>query len=200
LLGLLAAWPAAADSAADCFSDNNERRIAGCSRLIDMPGLDAGARSLAYAMRALAYSLEGRYAHALPDYDAAIGLDPHSAIALNNRAWVYYKLRRPHDGLADVERSLALVPLSPHAHDTRAHIHQVMGRPSRALADYERAMRFGGSRVVKLYQCGLQALGLYAGAIDGFYTRSVRTALEACVADRACDPLPPGEDCHNVTS
>jgi tetratricopeptide (TPR) repeat protein len=200
ILGLAVAGPARTEGAADCFSDDTERRLAGCSRLIEMPDLGAELKSLAFAMRALARALKGHYQDALADYDQAIGLDPSSAIALNNRAWVYYRLKRPHEGLVDVERSLDLAPVSPHAHDTRAHIYQDIGRPAHALADYERAMRLGGERIVRLYQCGLQEHGLYTGRIDGLYSREVRRALEACVGDETCDPLPPDEECRNVTS
>ena len=200
LCALAIAGPAAGDSIGDCFSEDNERRIKGCSELIDLPGLDGGSKSLAYAMRALAYSLKGLYDRALPDYDLAVGLDPSSAIALNNRAWALLKLKRPDKGLGDVERSITLSPGSPHAHDTRAHIHQALGETGKALADYERAMRFGDKRFVKLYQCGLQAQGLYLGSVDGFYTQDVRWAFEACVEDRACDPLPADEECRSAMS
>jgi len=193
--------PAAASNAvADCFSDNNERRIAGCSEVIDNPNIDPGTKSLAYAMRALALSLKGTLAEALPDYDAAIRLDPTSAMALNNRAWVLFKLDRLDEGMSDVGRSLDLAPLSPHAHDTRAHIYQARGRRTEALRDYEQAMRVGGEALVKLYQCGLEAAGVYTGPIDGLYTSDTRRALEICVSRRGCDPLPPDEECRAVTS
>jgi tetratricopeptide (TPR) repeat protein len=191
---------ASSNTISECFSENNQRRIAGCSELIENPNLDAGTKSLAYAMRALALSLEGALTQALPDYDRAIELDPSSAMALNNRAWVLYKLDRLSEGMADVERSLALSPASPHAHDTRAHIRQALGERTAALRDYEQAMRFGGEHLVKLYQCGLEAQGIYRGPIDGLYTRDVRRALEICVASTTCDPLPADEECRAATS
>lgn len=197
---LAVATPAAADSIRDCFSDDNDRRIEGCSALIAAPGLDAGARSLAHAMRALAYSLQGLFERALSDHDQAVKLDPNSAMALNNRAWTLFKLEQPERALGDVERSIALAPLSPHAHDTRAHIRQSMGEPASALSDYERAMQLGGERIVRLYQCGLQAQGFYKGNSDGAYTGEMRRAFEACVGNRTCEPLPPDEDCRYTTS
>ena len=184
----------------DCFSDDNERRIAGCSRLIETPGATGSELALAYAMRALAYSLKGRYDLALPDYDSAIEAQPDFAIALNNRAWALYKSGRGDAGLADVERALELSPHSPHALDTRAHIRQAGGEAELALADYELAMRFGGEHMVRLYQCGLQAAGLYSGEVDGLYTRALRQALEQCVASSGCDPLPADEECRKATS
>ena len=196
----MASAPARADALNECFSDGARHRIDACSDLIAMPGLDDGAKSLAYSMRALAYSRNGQFDQALPDYDMAITLDPASAMALNNRGWVRFKLNRLDEAMADVEQSLALAPGSPHAHDTRAHVRQARGEQARALSDYEQAIRFGGTDLIKLYQCGLSAHGLYSGAIDGHYTRVVRKALEICVGDLTCDPLPPSEECQKLTS
>lgn len=191
---------ARSDTIADCFSEDNERRVTGCTSLLDVPGLSKAEKSLAYAMRALAYSLKGKYDLALPDYDHAIELDPSSAIALNNRAWAYYKIGRTQKALRDVERSIQLQPSSAHAHDTRAHIYQMTGNQVKALADYERAVRFGGERIVKLYQCGLATFGLYKGNIDGVYSIATRDAMRTCVTKLDCDPLPADEECRYATS
>lgn len=201
----LTAWPAPArpasnDSRADCFSDDNWRRITGCTDLLDTPGLRPDEQAMAYAMRALAYSLGSRFSEAIRDYDSAIELNPDFSIALNNRAWALFKSGRAADGIHDVERALGLSPGSPHALDTRAHIRQEMGEVRAALADYELAMRFGGERMIRLYQCGLQAQGLYSGDINGLYSQSLRRGLETCVSTRGCDPLPADEECRKVTS
>ena len=200
MLGWAAPAGAASTSISKCFNESDERRISGCTDLIENPNIDDGTKSLAYAMRALALSLRGELDASLPDYDRAIELDSSSAMSFNNRAWVKYKLNRLDEGLSDVERSLILGPASPHAHDTRAHIHQARGESRKALRDYERAMRFGGEHLVKLYQCGLEAAGLYVGPIDGLYTRDVRKAMEMCVRNAECDPLPPDEECRAATS
>ncbi len=190
----------AADPMGDCLSDDNARRIDGCSAMIDDPGLAPSQKSFAYGMRALAYSLQGAFDKALSDYDKAIDLNPDFAVALNNRAWVYFKLGRGAEGTDDVERALRLSPGSPYALDTRAHIHQAEGDSEAALADYERAMRTGGGRIVKLYQCGLRSQGLYFGMIDGIRSLAVSRALRACVDNRDCDPLPADEDCKPSVS
>lgn len=200
LLACATPLAAASTSTSECFSQSNERRIAGCTELIENPNIDAGTKSLAYSMRALALSLKGKFDESLPDYDKAIELDPFSAMSFNNRAWVKYKLNRLEDGLVDVERSLVLGPASPHAHDTRAHIRQALGERRPALRDYEQAMRLGGEPLVRLYQCGLEAAGFYRGPIDGLYTRDVRKALETCVESADCDPLPPDEECRAAMS
>ncbi len=200
LLLLVPGLPARADALTDCMSDDNSRRIEGCTALLNDDGLSNRDRSLAHAMRALAFSLQGQYQQALPDYSRAIELDPGSAIALNNRAWVRFRMKDFTAGLADVERALSLDPSSTHALDTRAHLRHSLGDASGAIADFEQAMRLGGERIVKLYQCGLHAQGLYAGLVHGIYTPDTRTALRACVSRRDCDPLPPDEECRNATS
>lgn len=203
ILAFVVAGPVLASDALDshdCFSGDNERRITGCTELIERPGLPQQLLSSAYAMRALGYSLKGLYDVAIRDYDAAIELMPDFAVALNNRAWAYFKSGRPSEGLPDVEHSLRVQPTSPHAYDTRAHIRQATGDPSGALRDYEAAMRFGGERMIRLYQCGLAALNIYRGGIDGIYTVELRRAMLACVASPDCDPLPPDEECRAVTS
>jgi tetratricopeptide (TPR) repeat protein len=199
----LAACPAAATAGIEeheCFSSDNRRRIDGCTELIERAEVATHVIGSAYAMRALAYSLEGRYDSAIRDYDAAIALVPDFAVALNNRAWTYFRSGRPATGLADVETALRLQPTSPHAYDTRAHIRQWLGDSASALRDYEAAMHFGGERMIKLYQCGLAAQKLYTGAIDGAETADLRRALEICVEGTTCDPLPPDEECRDVTS
>ncbi len=200
----MVAWllpaPANADFVSDCFSTDNDRRIAGCTELLDRSELSNRERSMAHAMRALAYSLKGNYKDAMPDYDRSIELDPTSAIAYNNRAWVHYRIDDLEKAIADVERAIALSPASAHAYDTRAHIRQKLGLVPEAIADYMRAIRFGGERMVKLYQCGLQAQGFYDGPLDGRYTVTLAEALGRCTEAKSCDPLPPDEECRNATS
>jgi tetratricopeptide (TPR) repeat protein len=201
LLSVAGGAPAhAASGFDDCFGDNDMNRIIGCSFVIEMPYVSKAIRGKAHARRALAYSLKQDYDNALPDYAMAIELDPLDAMPLNNRAWVFWRLARLEEGLADVEKAIALDPTSHHAFDTRAHIKHSMGDADGALRDYETAIRMGGEKIVKLYQCGLEAQGLYAGPIDGLYTSDVRSALRACVDKRDCDPLPPDEECRAATS
>jgi tetratricopeptide (TPR) repeat protein len=202
LLVLLVLLPATgrAEVATDCFGEDWERRIGGCTAIIESPQAGGPEKAQAYAMRALAFSVKGEYEVAIRDYDAAIRIDPNFAVALNNRAWAYFKWGRGPLGRDDIEKSLRLNPESEHSWDTRAHIRQVMGEFEGAFSDYEQAVNLGGERMIKLYQCGLQIAGLYKGRIDGIYTDEVRTALRTCASSRTCDPLPADEECRNPTS
>jgi tetratricopeptide (TPR) repeat protein len=140
-----------ASAAVDCFSEDIERRIEGCTALIERGDQTLADMSHVYAMRALAYSLKGRYDVAVRDYDVAISKKPDFAVALNNRAWAYFRWGKGAMGLDDVERSLQLSPTSPNSLDTRGHIYQTLGRVEEALHDYDQVMSYGGTRMIKLY-------------------------------------------------
>jgi tetratricopeptide (TPR) repeat protein len=183
-----------ADGTEDCYSDDNERRIRGCTLLIEGGGQATEGLSTAYAMRGLAHSVQGRYEIAIRDYDASIALNPDFAVALNNRAWAYFRWGKATDGLPDVRRSLALNPTNAHALDTRAHIHQALGDARAALDDYGLAMNFGGVPMIKLYQSGLAQRHLYRGEIDGIRRPELAEALAACISDKSCNPLPDGHE------
>ncbi len=74
------------------------------------------------------------------------------------------------------------------------------GDPKAAFRDYDLAMRTGGERIVKMYQCGLRSQGLYFGALDGVYSSSLGEAMQTCVGNRQCDPLPSDSDCRPEVS
>jgi tetratricopeptide (TPR) repeat protein len=183
-----------------CFNEDHASHIESCTQLLDGQNPPANVRSSALAMRALGHSLLGKYAEAVADYDAAIRINPSFAVALNNRAWAYFKWGKARQGLSDVEQSLALDSMSPHSYDTRAHIMQADGNASAAMADYDRAMFLGGLKMVRLYQCGLAAAGLYKGLADGKTSPELRSAFLQCVASLTCDPLPADEECRAATS
>ena len=54
--------------------------------------------------------------------------------------------------------------------------------------------------MIKLYQCGLTEARLYNGEIDGNLRPELTQALEQCVHDKSCDPLPADEQCRAATS
>ena len=203
ILGLVGTSLAAlaTDDVHECDSPETERRIKACTELIETPGIGLARLATAYANRALAYSLRAQYETSIRDYDQAIRLVPDFAVALNNRAWAYFKWGRLGPAMPDVQRSLQIDPMSPHSLDTRAHILQWQGEHAGALRDYDAAMIYGGSRMVKLYQCGLKMNKLYSGPTDGIVTADVRRAMRVCVEKGSdCDPLPPDEDCREATS
>jgi tetratricopeptide (TPR) repeat protein len=184
----------------NCFGKDNDRRIEACTALIEGGGVSQSLLAEVYAMRALAYSLRGEYATAIRDYDLAIGMRSGFSVALNNRAWAYFRWGKAATALPDVEESLRIEPTAAYSLDTRAHIRQTLGDPKGALNDYTKAMYHGGLEMPRLYQCGLTEAGLYEGRLDGIWRRELQDALEKCVQSTTCDPLPADEHCRPATS
>ncbi len=184
----------------DCYNEDVETRIRGCTELLGRSGLSSETRSGAYATRALGFSLKRDYGRAIEDYDRSLQLIPNFATALNNRAWAYFRWGKAAQGTDDVEKALDLQPDMDAAYDTRAHIRQALGSPDGAVTDYQMSMDFGGERMVLMYQCGLKDQGLYQGPRDGKQNEELRLALKACVLDQKCDPLPADEFCRPASS
>jgi tetratricopeptide (TPR) repeat protein len=196
----LSAPIAVADVINDCYSGEYHRQISGCTAIIEDNSVGAVEKSHAYSTRALAHSMRSLYGEAIRDYDAALILTPNAPIALNNRAWAYFRWGKAAMGTTDIEQSIRLAPLSGASFDTRAHIRQALGNPEGAIADYDQAMRYGGQRMIKMYQCGLTQHGMYKGPQDGVPNAELRAALRTCSMSTTCDPLPADEECRNATS
>jgi tetratricopeptide (TPR) repeat protein len=184
----------------DCYHEDVETRIRGCTELLGKGNLSVEARSSAYATRALGFSLKRDYGRAIQDYDRSLALTPNFATALNNRAWAYFRWGKAAEGQADVERALELASDMDAAYDTRAHIRQTLGDPDRAYEDYLLSMDYGGERMTLMYQCGLKDHGLYGGPRDGIPNEELKSALKACTLDAKCDPLPSDEFCRPASS
>ena len=189
-----------AEPMTDCFSEDWDTKIRGCTEIIDRGALSRDELANAHASRALAWSMKGRHDLAIQDYDRSIDLHPNHATALNNRAWSLFRTGRGPLGLPDVEKSLRVSPASGATYDTRAHIRQVMGNIEGAIADYDLAMQFGGERMIRMYQCGLTEQRHYNGPLDGLWNPELKAALVKCVRGGNCDPLPADEDCRKATS
>ena len=100
LCTVFAAAARADSNAADCLSDDNERRIAGCTQIIEDPATAPLDRSNALAMRGLALSIKGLLDRAIDDYNASLAINPNSPSALNNRAWAYFRAGLGQKGAA----------------------------------------------------------------------------------------------------
>ena len=161
LLILGAATPAIADAAsdaADCNqADDPDRRIRGCSNLIQSDNLAGAALADAYGKRGDAFAETHDHSRAVADYDEAIRLGADRAGgsegdrrgAARDLADAYYKrgsfyVWRQGDfdrGIADLDKALELDPDHVMAYRTRGWAHQRNGDYDRANADYDAAIR-----------------------------------------------------------
>jgi tetratricopeptide (TPR) repeat protein len=193
MMAVLAATAGAmAEDLKGCQSLDPEAGIAGCTALIDTPGITPAQRATAFYLRGLAYSRLGRHERSIPDFGEAIRLAPSSALALNSRANAFLKLGRPSEGVADIDQALAIEPNDPIVNATRGEISQALGDREVAMHHHEAAMRFGGPAFVKFYQCSLRLARLYGGPVDGVIRPEFSAALRQCVDQGTnCAPLPP---------
>lgn len=166
LIGLgvaLAALPGGAqtrdaDRARCLVSSNAETGIAGCTALIDTGGESSADLAMAYTARGWDFANTRRYERAIPDFDAAIKLDPANATAYQGRAWTYHLKGDDAQALPDADKAVALAPAEGFGLTTRAAINAQLGRRDQAIADYRAALKLDlhDDRA----QRGLAALGV----------------------------------------
>jgi tetratricopeptide (TPR) repeat protein len=93
-VGILWAAPASGASLqdqADCASQDPERAVAACSRIIPDGNESAQSRAGAYVLRSAVYLAQGNVERAIADCSEAIKLTPRNVIAYVRRALAYYR-------------------------------------------------------------------------------------------------------------
>jgi tetratricopeptide (TPR) repeat protein len=206
---------AAAEEWYGCDRSEPDLKVAGCTKLIETPGIHPVRLAGAYVRRAYGYDKLGQYQRAIRDLDEAIrilpqyaaaesasatGLVPDAtkyfAVAYNNRAEAYLRLGKPSQGLSDAEKAVQFVPREPHFYATRGEAKQALGDQLGAIRDHDTAMTRGGARWIKHYQCGLRLARLYPGPLDGTLRPDLHAALRVCVdKGSSCDPVSTDPEC-----
>jgi tetratricopeptide (TPR) repeat protein len=198
-----------------CYRSEPDLKVAGCTKLIETPGIGPVSLAEAFVRRAYGYDKLGQYQHAIHDLDEVIRIlaqyavaesasatgpvpdaTKYIAIAYNNRADAYLKLGKPSQGLSDAEKAVQFVPREPHFSATRGVAKQALGDQQGAIRDHDMAMTRGGARWIKHYQCGLRQARLYHGPLDGTISPELQTALHVCVdKGSSCDPFSTDPEC-----
>jgi tetratricopeptide (TPR) repeat protein len=140
---LLLAAPALANEKDwdDCRQQNdNDRRIAGCSRLLVDRNTSPHDRAQAYNNRAIAMRNRGDLDRAVADYTEAIKIDPGYALAYSNRGVVWLDKRDVERSMADCEKAVELAPRAAHGYNCRGLAWRAKNDLDRAMADCSRAI------------------------------------------------------------
>jgi tetratricopeptide (TPR) repeat protein len=141
---LVLAGPVLAASATDtddCHQpQNNQLRIASCTRLIEAPNGSPKMRSWALNSRGIAWKATGDAARALADYSEAIRVDPANADAYFNRGNAAHDRGEFDRAVADFNDALRIRPNWAAAFYSRA-------RPLVAKGDYDRAIEDFGEAI-----------------------------------------------------
>jgi len=169
LLVVAAPACAAPRDGGDCASAEADRRIAGCTRIIQDLGETARMRAGALINRALAYRAKGELDRAIADYSEAIRIDPRYADAYYNRA-IAFKAKGDLDrAIADYNEAIRLNPRDALAYNNRGIAYRAKGEIDRAIADYDEAIRLDPGNALLYSQRG--------------YAYQAKGNLEAAIAD-----------------
>jgi tetratricopeptide (TPR) repeat protein len=139
---LFYATAAFADRYEDCKqSDDSDRRVRGCTEIIERGGQETSERrSAAHVLRGWAYANKGDLAHAIADSTDAIGINPGNFEAFNLRG-VAHKRNGDHDrALADYTKAIEIKPDFAGAYFNRGLAYLDMGEFDRAIDDYTKAI------------------------------------------------------------
>lgn len=135
----LATSPALAGATEDCASNDIEKRLSGCTELIDAGKIGAQDMAFAYINRGDALFAKNDYYQAIDDFGKAIALYPKDAKPYNNRAYAYLTLQRPKDGLPDAQKAVELEPDNAAAWDTLGTIYVWLKQNDKAIEALKKA-------------------------------------------------------------
>ena len=137
VLGFAQSRALADETTAACRSANTPPhvRLAACGTLFRRTE-KADARALALVYRGSARLDQGELALALADFDKAIALNGHSAIAFNARGVVHHRTQRLRAAIADYTTAIGLDIDYPEALRNRAYAWLANGELDRAERDF----------------------------------------------------------------
>jgi lipoprotein NlpI len=147
----------------DCQSNDRERRIAGCTAIIDGRGSTKTARGVAHNNRGLAYRDMGDLDRALADFNEAVDLDGKNASGHYNRGEVYRAKGDLDRAAVEFSEAMRLDGKDPDPVVARAIIYRIKGDSDRSLADLNEAIRLNPRRDDAYFNRGLTYF--YSGAL-----------------------------------
>ena len=88
----------------------------------------------------------GQYEQLIRDFDEAIRIDPHDAVAYFTRGVGYIRIGQRERGVQDFDEAIRLDPRYTEAYRHRAFAHTRLGEDSLAEQDIDRAVELGMDR------------------------------------------------------
>ena len=159
----------------ECIIDRNSkenirdslRRIYGITEDALFPDFDGFARqhsqdvpytqlsSSQYHQRAYEAHRRGEYEAAMPDYDAAIRINPNEVDVYYNRGTARFHLGRYEDAITDFDETVNLNRDYASAYNNRGLAKERLGRYEDAIADFDEAIRINPDEASFYYHRGL---------------------------------------------
>jgi tetratricopeptide (TPR) repeat protein len=161
----------------DCWSDSedNQRAIDGCTRVLARTDQDDTHLAWARDFRATVYMMQEDYEKARDDYSALIAHDPKDAMRWAQRCTARVGVGENDLAVADCSEALRLDPGFAWAYIKRGQVYHAQKKYREALADFDAALRGNSNDAVArlntaiaLYARGLtkKELGDDAGAAE----------------------------------
>jgi tetratricopeptide (TPR) repeat protein len=119
----------------------HERRVIGCTALIQALKSNSRHRAIAHFLRGAAYYDHGDYDQAIADFDEAIRINPKYAEAFDSRASAWRGKGDLDRALADYDEAVKLSPEDADMLNNRGNAYNEKGDPDRAIADFDRALK-----------------------------------------------------------
>jgi tetratricopeptide (TPR) repeat protein len=152
-----------------CATGAPQARVNACTAMLARPTLERGARVVAFANRATAHDQLDQFELALADFQAALGLDAHSALALRARAAALHRHGRSADALKDLALAVQQHPDDLAALRLRGAVYADTGQFARAVEDFSKVLdREPDLTVRQARGVALAAQGDHARAIGDF--------------------------------
>lgn len=130
----------ASDPWKECQSSDTDKRLAGCTQVINTKGSDRIRLADAYDGRCAAYNQKQQYDAALSDCKSAIDLNPKYSYAYNNLGAAYLGLNDPSSALSALNKAVTLKPNFIWSRLSRAKALESTGARDEALKDYQLAL------------------------------------------------------------
>ena len=165
-------WAASQRDLDDCnHSTDNDRRIAGCTRIISDRKEPAGNRAIACSNRGVAWYAKRDFDRAIADFSEVIRLNPNFTNAYTNRSLAFREKQDYARAISDVTRAMQLRGKASYEdYVQRAISYRLSGNPSAALDDIRSAGSVYSDKrnASYYYQLGwnLHLLGRYDEAIE----------------------------------
>jgi tetratricopeptide (TPR) repeat protein len=148
----------------ECQASDLDRRIAGCSGIIDDRGATGKSRAVAFNNRGLAYRHKGDLDRAIADYNEAIGLDGKYEPAYYNRGEAYRAKGDTDRAIVDYTEAIRLDANDADPLIARGIAYRVKGDSERAIADLNEAIRLNPKIDSAYFNRGI--VYLYSGSLS----------------------------------
>lgn len=135
----------------DCQHATGSARIDACRKVIAAGTSHGAGLAWAYHNIGYAYSLQGEYARAIPEYSRAIELKPDYAGAYVGRGWAYYSTGLYRPALKDFDAAIKLDPADKYALNNRCVVHKRREDYDAAIVDCSAALALDPAFAWALY-------------------------------------------------